>query len=81
MWLRKLNTEITRISITPIMINVDNQGALSLAKDTIVNDRKKHLDVKYHYIRSMVSSEDIKLQSIYTGARKADVTTKPFLVG
>lgn len=76
-WLRRLNTEITGIPIPPIRINIDNQEALSLAKDTIVGDRTKHIDVRYRYIRSMFSSEEVKLQYISTENTEADVMKRP----
>ena len=31
----------------------DNQAALSLVKDAYVNERSKHIDVAYHFVRKL----------------------------
>jgi hypothetical protein len=44
----------------------DNQGAISIAKNNVTNNRTKHIDIKFHYIREKVLSNDIKLEYIST---------------
>jgi len=38
-----------------VLINVDNQGAINLAKNPVNHQRSKHIDIKYHFIRSEIA--------------------------
>jgi len=35
------------------MVNVDNQGAIALAKNPVFHNRSKHIDIQYHYTKGM----------------------------
>ena len=50
-WLRSLLKNIGLTQEKPTMMFEDNQGAISLIKNPKSNWRKKHIDIKYHYIR------------------------------
>ena len=65
------------INASPVHIYVDNQGAIALSKNQIVNNRSKHIDVKYHFVREHVINEKIKLIYIRTDENLADILTKP----
>ena len=41
------------------------------------NDKSKHIEIKYHYIRDMVQRGEVKLQYIAMEEQIADVLTKP----
>lgn len=66
-----------KIMIEDVLINVDNQGAINLAKNPVNHQRSKHIDIKYHFIRSEVQSGNVKLQYIPTDNNVADIFTKP----
>ncbi|CAL3971709.1 unnamed protein product [Diplocarpon coronariae] len=55
----------------------DNNGALLLAKNPQFHERTKHIAVKYHYIRDLISKGEIDLIYINTLSQKADGFTKP----
>jgi hypothetical protein len=55
----------------------DNQGAISLVKNSGHQARTKHIDVKYHHIRNMVKEGVIHIQYIHTSQQLADILTKP----
>ena len=55
----------------------DNQGALSLAKNPVHHQRSKHIDIRYHYIRSEVMNRVIELSYVPTADNIADLFTKP----
>lgn len=61
----------------PPKVYEDNQGALALAKNPISRQRCKHVDIKYHIIRSTVNDGKISLDYCTTGQMVADVMTKP----
>ncbi|CAL3969519.1 unnamed protein product [Diplocarpon coronariae] len=54
----------------------DNNGALLLAKNPQFYERTKHIAVKYHYIRDLISKGEIDLIYINTLSQKADGFTK-----
>ena len=71
---------ITVQSIEPIpppVLYIDNQAALSLAKNPIHHNRTKHIDIRFHFIRQEVTAGTINLQPIGTKDNLADIFTKP----
>ena len=59
------------------LIMIDNQGAMNLAKNPVQHQRSKHIDIKYHFIRSEIQEGRISLEYIPTEENVADVFTKP----
>ena len=60
------------------LIMIDNQGAMNLAKNPVQHQRSKHIDIKYHFIRSETQEGRISLEiDIPTEENVADVFTKP----
>jgi hypothetical protein len=54
------------------VIYADNQGAIKLANHSIFQKRTKHIAVKYHYTRNLISQKAIKLEYRLTAAMIAD---------
>ena len=52
--LRRLLGELTGVEAHPPVLMVDNQPAIALAKNPILHDRSKHIDVKFHFLRDYV---------------------------
>jgi hypothetical protein len=77
MWARGLLTEM-RIeeSISDknqsTIIYADNQRAIKLVNNSIFQKRTKHIVVKYHYTRDLISQKEIKLQYRLTTKMIAD---------
>jgi hypothetical protein len=80
-WLRGLLRELNCTKFmnptlaTPIFS--DNQAAIAISKDPIAHSRTKHIDVRYHYIRELVSSGKTVIDYIRTEDMAADALTKP----
>lgn len=55
----------------------DNQGTISLAKNPVYRQRCKHIDIKYHFVRSVVNEGKVFLEYCPTNEMVADVLTKP----
>lgn len=55
----------------------DNQGAIALAKNPVSRQRCKHVDIKYHFVRSTVNDGKVNLEYCPTSEMLADVMTKP----
>ena len=60
-----------------ILINADNQSAIKLAKNPAFHKRSKHIDVKFHFIRSEVQLGAVSLSYIASEDNLADIFTKP----
>jgi transposase InsO family protein len=74
-WLNILAQELG-VSNVPITIFEDNQSAIKLAENHILNDRSKHIDVRYHFIREEVEKNNFIIQHIPTNFQTADILTK-----
>ena len=58
----------------------DNNGAMELAKAPKMQTRTKHIGLKYHFFRSMVSKKIINIEPIHTDEQTADIFTKPLVL-
>ena len=60
-----------------VVINVDNQAAIKMAKNDASGNRTKHIDIKYHIVRDLVADQSISLRYCPTEEMTADILTKP----
>ena len=52
-FLRQLCIDLRILQVSnSVSIHADNQGAIKLAKNPVFHQRSKHIDIKYHFIRS-----------------------------
>lgn len=58
------------------LLKADDQSAIKLAQNIGYSPRTKHIDVRHHYIRELVSNKKIKLEYVNTHDNLADVFTK-----
>jgi hypothetical protein len=75
-WLRTLLTELFGDVPKSTTLYSDSQSSIALAKDDQFHARSKHIDVRYHFIRWIVSEGKINLQYCPTEEMKADILTK-----
>ena len=61
----------------PVLIFEDNQGTIALSKNPVNRQRSKHIDVRYHFIRSAQNASKIIIKYCSTAEMVADVMTKP----
>ncbi|BAT83526.1 hypothetical protein VIGAN_04068700, partial [Vigna angularis var. angularis] len=55
----------------------DNQSAIHLANHHIYHSRTKHIDVKLHFVKSIVESGDVQICKIASEDNPAYMLTKP----
>ena len=77
MWLHRLLGELTGVEAHPPALTVDNQPVIALAKNPVLHDRSKHIDVKFHLLKDCVDGGQIVIEFVKTGRQLADVPTKP----
>ena len=79
-WIRELLRELDIGSIDtkmPTTVYADKKGAISLAKTTAYHKRSKHIAVRYHWTRQMLTTGEINLEYLPTDQMLADGMTKP----
>ena len=54
----------------------DSQSAIHLAKSSAFHSRTKHIQLKYHFIRSVLENGELKLEKIHTSKNPTDMLTK-----
>jgi hypothetical protein len=79
LWLRQLCQELDlqNIGAPPVyMINSDSQSALAAIKNPVNHSRTKHIDIRHHFIRDIVSKGLLSTDYIPTDINSADALTK-----
>ena len=76
LWLRSFIGEVFGPIERPMTLLSDNQSAIALTKDNQFHARSKHIDIRYHFIRWIVSEGKIALEYCPTGEMAADIFTK-----
>ena len=77
-FLSQLLTDMTGKEQTKgVVLYVDNQGAIALAKNPVHHQRSKHIDIRYHFVRDEVQNGFVILEYVPTEENVADVFTKP----
>ncbi|CAG8658362.1 15291_t:CDS:1, partial [Acaulospora colombiana] len=74
-WLQRLLTDIG-LENHANTLYIDNQSAISLANDVMFNQRTKHIDIQYHYLREVVMSGQLTSKYCPTNEMIADIMTK-----
>lgn len=64
------------LEYAPVTIFEDNQGAIALSKNPVCRQRCKHIDIRYHFVRSVLSDGKIILHYCPTVDMVADILTK-----
>jgi hypothetical protein len=76
-WLRLLLSELGFMQGGSTALKMDNTAAIATATGTGSAERRKHIDIKYHYIKEKCEDKTIKLAWIPSDQNQADLFTKP----
>jgi hypothetical protein len=75
LWLKKLKDDLQE-NRNILTIYEDNQSCIKTASDVIRNERSKHIDVRFHFLRELVESKEIQITYCPTQQMIADMLTK-----
>lgn len=75
-WLRALLLSLDFKQIHPSPLMCDNQSTLVLSGNPSFHARVKHIDIKHHFIRECVESNDVLLHYVNTKDNIADALPK-----
>ena len=74
-WLQRFLKELRKERENSVL-HCDSQSAIHLAKNSVFHSRIKHLQVRYHFIRSLLENGMIYLEKISGSQHPADMLTK-----
>lgn len=75
-WLRQLASELGLDTSQPTPINVDNQSAIKFANNPVFHTRSKHIDIRHHFVRGRLISNEVRLIHCASEDNLADTLTK-----
>ncbi|KAI5328057.1 hypothetical protein L3X38_027453 [Prunus dulcis] len=61
-WLRRLLEELCFKQDKPTVIFYDKSSAIKLSRNPVMHGRRKHIDVRFHFLRDLVKNEVIELE-------------------
>ena len=78
-WLRRFlqHLEIVKTIYEPVTIYCDSMTALAYAKDPKYHGKTKHIQIIYHFVRDMITQNEVVLRLIPMSKMVADPFTKP----
>ena len=74
---RQFLNELKVLPPGPTNLFVDNQTAILMTEEEGKQDRRKHINVKYHWIREQVANKEIQIHWVESTNQEADIMTKP----
>jgi hypothetical protein len=76
-WLVRVLADIMGTEVQKPTLRIDNKSAISLIKNPVLNDRSKHIDVKFHVVREYENTGKLEVEFIDTTEQLGDILTKP----
>ena len=61
---------------TPIIVRVDNVGAIFMSQNISTSSKAKHVDIRYRFVNEMVEDEFLKIIFVKTAENVSDGFTK-----
>jgi hypothetical protein len=60
----------------PMTLRMDNTGAIYLANNQTTGQSTKHIDIRVHHVRNLITDGIIKTKFVRTDDNTADIFTK-----
>ena len=70
--LKGINKEI----IEPMILYCDNISAINISKNLVMHAKKKHIAIKYYYVRELAEDKEVKMEYVSSKEQIADMFTK-----
>ena len=75
LWLKRFVSDLGLSQLTYV-ISCDRQSAIDLSKNSMYHSCTKHIDVRYHWLRSTIEDQLLQVTKIRTDKNVADMLTK-----
>ncbi|KAI3673709.1 hypothetical protein L6452_39837 [Arctium lappa] len=79
-WITHLLRELHALPPDRPTLLCDNKSALFMTQNPVSHKRAKHIDLDYHFIRELVSSDKFFTKFVPTNLQVADIITKSLLL-
>ncbi|XP_074327633.1 secreted RxLR effector protein 161-like [Apium graveolens] len=76
-WMQRVLNQIKGTLSDSIKIFYDNSSTIKLANNPVFNGRCKHIDVRFHFLKNLVSAGAVSLEYCGTSKQVVDLMTKP----
>ena len=76
MWLKGLIGELGCMH-DKVEVFCDNQSSIHLKNNQMFHERTKHIDIKFYFIRDVVSRGTVSVEKIYMDENPSDMMMKP----
>jgi hypothetical protein len=76
-WLRRILQDLGISQAEATSLFIDSQSVIKLAKNPVFHSKTKHMDTKYHHIKSLIAKDVIKLVYCPSEDQISDIFTKP----
>tara|TARA_B100000513_G_scaffold134466_1_gene60444 strand:- start:24 stop:4298 length:4275 start_codon:yes stop_codon:yes gene_type:complete len=76
-YLRNLMNDLGYEVRGPTTIYQDNQACMAMAKNPTNHQRRKHIDIRYHFINEAIETNKVEVRYCKTEEMHADIFTKP----
>ena len=77
MWIKKLFKGMQEVITDLVVSYSDNTSTINISKNQVMHIMKKHIAIKYQYLRELVQDKEVKLEYVNTKEYIADIFTKP----
>jgi hypothetical protein len=75
-WLKTFVDELCSFN-GPIVVFYDNQSVIHLIKDRMHHESTKHIDIRYHFVRDVISEGKALVKKIGMEKNPTDMLMKP----
>jgi Reverse transcriptase (RNA-dependent DNA polymerase) len=77
-WFRRLLFDwAVPVPSGPLVLHMDNKGAIDMAHANGPTKRTKHIDVKHHFIQQQIAAGALTIRQVPSAMQRADFLTKP----
>ncbi|KAA0033342.1 Retrovirus-related Pol polyprotein from transposon TNT 1-94 [Cucumis melo var. makuwa] len=73
---KRMLTELQHEQKGATVIFYNNKATISMTKNPTFHSWKKHIDIRFHFIRDLVAKEEVSLSYCSTHEQWADILTK-----
>ena len=75
LWFINIFNEL-KININKIKILTDNKAAIHVCNNNVINPKNKHIDIRFHHIKELITNNKIELTYVKSKMNLADGLTK-----
>ncbi|MBW0520809.1 hypothetical protein O181_060524 [Austropuccinia psidii MF-1] len=79
-WVSMLMVMDMNIGMKKLVIYNNNSGSITISKQATLNQQTKHIEVRYQYLRQLITGNVLEVCQVSTNNMLADVLTKPMTI-